>query len=421
MASKLIELPMYVKQEVLRIAQTMGLTNPKWGATRGSKNGENYSGDVYRVIAVPEDGTIPEDPAINRSISQKEVHLFVKLAPQSPVRRAMFKTALCFAREKYSYEVVLPRFDEFEKQYLTNDEKFHNYANMVTMSLKDEEEFLIMSDLRREGFWNPNRSTPLNLHQCRLVVATMAKFHAISYAFKDQRPEEFHDITSKLIETMFAEPITEDMQEFLTNKIEYGLGTLTDPNDEENRKRLETFGRDYAKNMISCVHVKEYGAICHGDSWISNLIFRFKNNVEDEVKLLDWQLSRHTTPVLDLSYFVFCCTDEKLRIHLPDLLNEYHELLISRIDKLGSKGMDLYPKSVFEDHCKKYMKYGLGLALMTLHSITCKSSDIPDVSECLETSNFAMLDRITGELVKKPAYIRRMSGVIRDAVRFGYI
>lgn len=68
MATKLIELPMYVKQEVLRIAQTMGLTNPKWGATRGSKNGENYSGDVYRVIAVPEDGTIPEDPALNRFV-----------------------------------------------------------------------------------------------------------------------------------------------------------------------------------------------------------------------------------------------------------------------------------------------------------------------------------------------------------------
>ncbi|XP_055695756.1 uncharacterized protein LOC129797340 [Lutzomyia longipalpis] len=419
--TEILELPNYVKVSIEKIGQDMGLVNPKWKAMKGSQNGDNFSSEVYRVIIVSEDGIIPEDFSINRAISQKEVHLIVKVAPQSPMRRAIYKSALYFAREKYSYEVILPRFSEFEKQYLSNDEKFHNYAHMVMVSLTDQEEFLIMNDLKREGFWNPKRSTPLNLHQCRLVMITMAKFHAISYAFKDQHPNEFYELASQLTETMFAEPIGEEMKQFLAKKIEYGLGTLRYSDDTKFRKHLEQFGKEYAENMISCVHVKEYGAICHGDSWISNLIFRFKNNVEDEVKLLDWQLSRHTTPVLDLSYFIFCCTDEKLRIHLPELLNEYYDLLICRINKLGSKGSDLYPKNVFEDHCKNYMKYGLGLALMTLHSITCEPSQIPDVGEYLDSMDFAKIDQIGDELIKNPAYIKRMSGVIRDSVRFGYI
>ncbi|XP_055703376.1 uncharacterized protein LOC129801923 [Phlebotomus papatasi] len=417
-----IELPEYVNEEIVKIAQSLDFPNPKFKVMKGSKNGDNFSGDVFRVLVVREDGVIPEDDAsADRSIYQRELHLFVKLAPQSLLRRRLYKTVLCFEREMYMYDVILPRYAEFEKQYLSKDETFHNYPHLMCGSLQESKEYLILSDLKREGYFNPHRSTGLNLHQCKLVLATMAKFHAISYAFKDQHPEQFNELTSKLIETMFAEPIPQEMQDFLQRKIAYGLSTLSDLHDKKNRNHLEQFGANFAQNMISCVHVKDFGAIIHGDSWISNLIFRFKNNVEEDVKLLDWQLSRHTTPVLDLSYFIFCCTDVNLRIHLPALLNEYHDILIRRIDKLGSSGRHLYPKNIFEEHCKKYMKYGVGMALMTLHSVTCKSTEIPNVVEIIESQDLAQIDAITEELVKRPAYIRRMSGVIRDAVRFGYI
>lgn len=174
------------------------------------------------------------------------------------------------------YDVILPRYAEFQRQYLSNDETFHNYPHFMHGSLQESKEYLILSDLKREGYWNPHRSTSLNLHQCKLVLATMAKFHAISYAFKDQYPEQFSELTSKLIETMFAEPIPQEMESFLARKILYGLGTLTDPDDKKYRNHLEQFGKNFAENMISCVHVKDFGTICHGDSWISNLIFRFK-------------------------------------------------------------------------------------------------------------------------------------------------
>ncbi|XP_059610228.1 uncharacterized protein LOC132257378 [Phlebotomus argentipes] len=416
-----IELPQYVIDEIKQLAESVDMVKPILRVSQGSRSGDNFSGDVFRVIAVSEDGTMPDEASKDRLIYQKELHLFVKLAPRTDMRRKLYKSVLCFERERYMYDVILPRFQVFERKYLKSADRFHNYPQMVMCNLQENQEYLVLNDLRREGYWSPKRSTPLNIHQCRLVLGTMAKFHAISYAFKDQHPEEFTILTSKLIETMFATPITTDMLTFLSKKIEYGLSTLTEPDDGEYKRRLEKFGESFTENMISCVHVKDYGAIVHGDSWISNLIFRFKNNVEEEVKLLDWQLSRHTTPVLDLAYFIFCCTDEDVRIHLPELLDQYYDQLIRRIDRLGSRGTDLYPKGVFDDHCKRYMKYGLGLALMTLHSVTNDSENMPDVVPILENANFAEMESIAGDLAKSPAYISRMSKVIRDAVRFGYI
>lgn len=58
-----IELPEYVNGEIMRIAESLDFPNPKFKVIKGSKNGDNFSGDVFRVLVVSEDGVIPEDDA----------------------------------------------------------------------------------------------------------------------------------------------------------------------------------------------------------------------------------------------------------------------------------------------------------------------------------------------------------------------
>lgn len=58
---------------------------------------------------------------------------------------------------------------------------------------------------------------------------------------------------------------------------------------------------------------------------------------------------------------------------------------------------------------------------MTLHSVACKSTEIPNVVEIIESHNLSQIDEVSDVLAVKPAYMERMSGVIKDAVRFGYI
>lgn len=84
---------------------------------------------------------------------------------------------------------------------------------------------------------------------------------------------------------------------------------------------------------------------------------------------MDWQVARCGTVAIDLSYFIFCCTDAELRKRLPELMQIYHNQLVQRIDELGSNGMALFPYEKLEWHMKKYSKFGLGKLIIRLHII----------------------------------------------------
>lgn len=61
------------------------------------------------------------------------------------------------------------------------------------------------------------------------------------------------------------------------------------------------------------------------------------------------------------------------------------------------------------------------MALMTLHTSTCKSIDLPNIVSSMETMNFSDMDLLCEEFIQRPAYIKRMSEVCRDMVEFGYL
>lgn len=83
-----------------------------------------------------------------------------------------------------------------------------------------------------------------------------------------------------------------------------------------------------------------------------------------DITFLDWQVVRCGTVAIDLSYFIFCCTDADVRKRLPDLMRIYHNQLIQRINELGSNGKALFPYEKLEWHMKKYAKFGLGKVLI---------------------------------------------------------
>lgn len=60
------------------------------------------------------------------------------------------------------------------------------------------------------------------------------------------------------------------------------------------------------------------------------LIFPFngQNKKPVDVRLLDWQISRYSSPVLDLVYYIFCCTTKPIRDQCYDeLIKTYHTSL----------------------------------------------------------------------------------------------
>lgn len=58
-----------------------------------------------------------------------------------------------------------------------------------------------------------------------------------------------------------------------------------------------------------------YSVINHGDCWIPNFLMTYAadGTTPVETKLIDFQLARHSSPVLDISFFIYSGTSQELR------------------------------------------------------------------------------------------------------------
>lgn len=88
--------------------------------------------------------------------------------------------------------------------------------------------------------------------------------------------------------------------------------------------------------------------ILQGDCWVPNFLIRDLPKNEKEVLILDFQLARCSSPVLDISFMIYSCTDEDLRSqHFDNFLKEYYDELNKSIASLGSDPEKLYSRETF--------------------------------------------------------------------------
>lgn len=85
-----------------------------------------------------------------------------------------------------------------------------------------------------------------------------------------------------------------------------------------------------------------------------------------DVMLIDWQMSRFGPPIIDLFYFILSTTDKSFRDkHFTNLLNEYHSLLSTHVERLGSDAATVYPKSRFDSDLIKFNRFALIFACVS--------------------------------------------------------
>ncbi|XP_035773680.1 uncharacterized protein LOC118456739 [Anopheles albimanus] len=496
--------PAHVLDAIHTFLQKTGIRDPRLTVSSGSRNGDSYSGDVYRIVITPGYRDIEDFENNNNNHSSdtlvtclagdrhnanghhghyggvaeedddddelqvlhsegliltelpKAISVIAKVAPTTRLRRSLYHSSEHFQREKYVFDVVLPRFERFQQaRGLRIAKRFLHYPSVIVSECREGTEFILQRDLVAQGYRNFPRTEPLAYDDVLLVLTHLAEFHAISFAMQQQSPGQYAQIVSKLRETIFVEPLHGTFVDFLQRKVDYAIRTLEsnpEPGDEAVGERLGRFRDEYGQAMVDCVQNRDDTVICHGDCWISNILYRTvpqqRNGLDDglnnnyhhnnnnnnnhhhflpkhnakELKFLDWQVARCGTPVIDLSYFIFCCTDSELRERLPELLRKYHSALVRRMDELGTvNANELFPFERLQTHMRKYARFGFGMALMTLHSTCCVEKDLPNVSAALETTELVDIDKLAKDMLYNPAYIKRMSGVCRDMVRFGYL
>lgn len=136
--------------------------------------------------------------------------------------------------------------------------------------------------------------------------------------------------------------------------------------------------------------------------------------------LIDLQLSRLGSPVLDLSYFLYICGSKEVLNNHERYLDIYHDSLSAHLEKLGSDSKKLYPRSVFREQWKKLSRFGLVCATLLIYVMLSEQDEVVDFTEIAE-SGMSVADAFDYEIAHLKDYNERLRHIILLLVNNGYM
>jgi hypothetical protein len=197
---------------------------------------------------------------------------------------------------------------------------------------------LILEDLMTLGFKMANRRDRLDLTHCTMALKGLAKFHAASVALYDKNPNSMDEYA----ENMYTENNRDMTMKFMAPTI----NTLADvvekwPGFEEYADKIRGIIPKLWDRIMEIMKPVpgSLSVLNHGDFWVNNMMFHYcpETGKPDQVRFIDFQLSRYSTPALDLQYFIYSSLSEPVRCEYTEhLLEVYHTELRDTLKALGS-------------------------------------------------------------------------------------
>ncbi|XP_018321913.1 uncharacterized protein LOC108734748 [Agrilus planipennis] len=398
---------------VKEIAKENKFVNPKTTIFETVKNG---------YLGIPHKISIEET---NKSGGKgKSLHLFLKSAPTGSRDVLPFRDA--FLNEITMYEEVLPTFFKFQKEKGVK-EPFESITKCYKSCSVENQELLIFDDLTKHNFLLWDKVVPMTKKSIEFVVKQSAKYHAVSFAIREQRFDVFNKLTSKLSLRAFHDFCkSSSILQTLVVNAQFALKCFDPRADEQIYNKFNHFLENDLKETALGNSGGNDVVIIHGDSWCNNFMFKFKdpNNPDDveEMKFLDWQFSRLASPVIDLSYFFYCNGPQEAFDNLEHYMKLYHNTLGTSLKDMGTDVEKVFPYSTFKNHWRKYAKFGLAVACTLINIYyNPNHNEALNISELMESgSNFAETFA-NSEILDNQTYKKRMRGVVTHFVNNGFI
>ncbi|CAH1163880.1 unnamed protein product [Phaedon cochleariae] len=372
--------------------------------TGSTGNDQGYMGEVIFV----------EAEGVTNEGSEKKIHLVVKHGKINEHLRKTTPVREVFVSEIYTYDNIFPVFQKFQKE--RGVEIFDSVPKCYKCLMFEHMEVIVLQNLKKVGYDLHDRKKPMDIDHLEIVLKEYGKFHATSFAMRDQDYELFEKLTENLPNVYKSFMELPDIDSFILSSTAIVIDILKKYKDEDLCKKFEKLmERGITNILMDVVDIRDPKAvICHGDCWNNNFMFKYENEDKKKpsrVSILDWQISTLWSPVYDLSYFLYavCSTDQL--VHFDDLLVLYYDSFSTYLSQLGSNPEELFPFSELKEHWKKYSIFGLIQMTIILRFALCDKEDAPSLTDLTEDSNFAeLLDSIP--VTEEDLFYERMKAVM---------
>ncbi|XP_063389644.1 uncharacterized protein LOC134675363 [Cydia fagiglandana] len=230
---------------------------------------------------------------------------------------------------------------------------------------------VVMENLAFKGYEVYDRFKSIDWNYASKSVEALARFHSLSFAFKNECPEEFRKAGEVLnipmaIYTSFHSDGQSDA----------AMAAL----DEEDREKLIKLleGSKGLSKGLDLTETRETAVIVHGDYRASNLMHKEVNG-EYHVIPVDYQTARLGCPASDLLYFIVMGSDQQFRkLHYHQLLDHYYQHLTLMMTKFGLQPDEVYGREEFESDIKAKLPVALSFAAIGLPFVTVDADSAPN-------------------------------------------
>jgi hypothetical protein len=383
--------------ETLSEAQDKNVSVTNMDVKAAVGKGDNYLSTLYRVtldFSEPKEGN-----------EVKNYSLVIKTFPPGDILQKLLRTIKGFEKELQMYKITLPAINRIMMGLSDNGNSHSLSARYLPTKKRD---MIVLEDLQHFGYKMANRHTGLDLEHCKLTVRALARLHAASVALNKTDPSSM-DMYS---ESMFAD--TEEHRTFM-NRFEKNLSLLASRIDawsgyEHYGSKLRKLIPTALDRMINCTKPKEVSlnVLNHGDCWTNNIMFHYCPNTGhvDDVRFVDFQLLRFSSPALDLQYFLCTSTNDQVRFRKRGyLLREYHAELKHTLEALGLDPDQYTVQQLYEDFEENEI-FGLLTVCSYLCAMLASSNEVPDFSELKEEyvdddDNYPLVKALEGSRFKE--------------------
>ncbi|XP_034487244.1 uncharacterized protein LOC117791567 [Drosophila innubila] len=351
---------------------------------QGSDRGDNYTAALYRI------NLSGQRHNLDGSKHKWEQSVICKVLPESVVQREAYKSDRLFRNEVEFYTKIMPELNKFQASKTGIGAAVFN---SIPKCFTARHDLLIMEDLRVRGFEMSDRHKGLSMEETQSVLLQVAQFHALSLAYKFEHPLEFTKMCSLISEGIFCTANTSWYKNYYERLTKNAIKMVSDvlPADSKYMQALRSFAESssFFAQMVQLASAESpLSAICHGDCWVNNFLYRY--DPEDrqqvlEVALIDFQLVRYSSIALDIANLLYCCTTKQMRdSQLETLLKIYTEELYKWLEILCTvlpENCNTLEKfqQLFALELKTYGRFALGLAMDIIPISTCSSEDAPDM------------------------------------------
>ncbi|XP_014479489.1 PREDICTED: uncharacterized protein LOC106746879 [Dinoponera quadriceps] len=392
------------------------LTDWKFG--EGFTKGDNYLSTVTK-------GTLygVTDEEVKQEV---QVNFVVKSIPKNVGRRITFRSADFFSNEIIFYTQIVPKFEKFLKEKGQSD--LLRIPRHLASYMDGVNDFIVMEDLSILGFGPASKQNCIDLAECSVILESLSKFHAISFAFRDQRKEEFAEMINCLKETYFGKHNWDWYQKFHRRLLDIAKHALSiEYPDSKALKQFNSykFGALYdicSELVCQKKHVPS-SVICAGDCWAPNFLVRNTGQNQKEALLLDFQLARTASAITDLSFLIYSCTQKSFRDqHFDNILKTYHSLLSDAIKTLGSDPEKIYPWDLFMKEVKENFVFGMVFSIEAVPFALLDPSESFDLDVLVKGDKAVnIVDIWVLDDIKTSSGRRRLTDIIVHAVEHGYL